>query len=272
MSEEFGTVNLKRAESREIELLRRHYQSHRDSLGRLIADAPSEVLAREYQRLIGEIDTAVLKLDEREGRKPGVNADTNPAMRATGPGTRPLVRPTEPAGVPPTDFFPAASSNARLRIAIIITAGVVVLAIIGWLIWKASSEGKPVTPIVERPITTTIAAPPPAFTPAPTPVATLTITPAAADYGVIRRGTRAVRQFEIANTAAAPVEIEVARSACHCLFYDYNVKLPAKGKESITVTIASARSKLGPLQEMVVVQAKKDPTIKATFEVRATIR
>ncbi len=174
--------------------------------------------------------------------------------------------------MPVADFLSATGSNARSRIAIIVVAGIVVLAIIGWLIWRASSERKPVTPVVEQPMTTTNAAPPPAVTPAPARVAALSATPAAADYGVIQKGTRAVRQFEISNIADTPVDIEVARSACRCLFYDYNAKLPAKGKASITVTIDGARAKPGPLQETVTVQAKKDPAMKATFEVRATIR
>jgi len=271
MPEEFGTVNLKRPESREIEMLRRHYRSHRDSLARLIADAPSEHLAGEYQRLISEIDAAILKLDELEGKRPGVNTDTNPALRPSAPGTRPLVRPTEPEGMTPVDFT-RTGGDARTRIAMIVVAGVIVLGIIGWLIWRASSERKPPVPVVEQPIGTTNAAPPPAVTPAPVPAPSLVITPAVADYGLIRKGTRAVRQFEITNSGDAPVEIEVARSACRCLFYDYTAKLPPKGKESITVTIDAARARVGALQEVVAVQARKEPTSKATFEVRAVIR
>ena len=68
MPEEFGTVNLKQgAQTREIELLRRHYRTHRDTLSRLISDAPTEHLAAEYQRLVSDIDMAVRKLDELEG-------------------------------------------------------------------------------------------------------------------------------------------------------------------------------------------------------------
>src|SRR5579872_557267 len=190
MSEEFGTVNLKREDSREIDMLRRHYRAHRDTLGRLVGDSPSAVLAAEYQRLIGEIDNALLKLDELEGRKPPVNTDTNPAMRTTGPGTRPLVRTGEggPMATEPLESAP----NARSRIAIIVVAAVIVLAIIGWLIWRASSERAQSVPIVEQPITNTTtnaAVPPPAVTPAPAVPLAFTVTPAAADYGVIRRGT-----------------------------------------------------------------------------------
>src|SRR5256885_16220967 len=98
MPEEFGTVNLKQgAQTREIELLRRHYRQHRDSLTRLIGDAPTEHLASEYHRLIAEIDMSVRKLDDLEGKP--ATSDTDPAMR-TGPGTRPPARPADSAEPP----------------------------------------------------------------------------------------------------------------------------------------------------------------------------
>ena len=92
-------------------------------------------------------------------------------------------------------------------------AGVVVLGIIGWLIWRASSERKPAAPVIEQqPISSTNNAPPPAVTPAPAPApvpVSLKVTPAAADYGTIRKGTRAVRQFTITNTSTSPIETPV---------------------------------------------------------------
>lgn len=69
-----------------------------------------------------------------------------------------------------------------------------------------------------------------------------------------------------------PVQIQVARSACKCLFYDYNGKLAPKGKETITVTVDGARAKMGTLQEQLDVTAKKDPSVRASFAVQATIR
>ena len=282
MPEEFGTVNLKRgAQTREIELLRRHYRTHREGLTRLLADAPTESLAGEYQRLIAEIDMAVRKLDELEG-KPASAAttisDSEPMVKpTTGAGTRPLVRTNEPPVGATSYVPPPAAVGAQSRVAMIVIAGVVVLAIIGWLIWRASSERKPAAPVIEQqPISSsTNNAPPPAVTPAPAPApvtVALKVTPAAADYGTIRKGTRAVRQFTITNTSTAPIEIAVARSACRCLYYDYNGKLPAKGQETITVTIDGARAKTGPLQEQIGVHAKRNPAIGATMTVRANIQ
>ena len=284
MPEEFGTVNLKAgAQTREIELLRRHYRTHRENLQKLVSDAPTEYLASEYSRLIADIDLAVKKLDEIEGRPAGsppsatTLTDTpNPTAKpVTGAGSRPLMRTGEtPIGT--TSYVPPPPAEARSRVAMILIAGVVVLGIIGWLIWRASSERKVPTPVVEQqPVSSaTNNAPPPAITPAPAPVAAaaaLKITPAAADYGSIRKGTRAVRQFTITNTSTAPIEIAVARSSCRCLYYDYNSKLPAKGQETITVTIDGARAKAGPLQEQIEVHARKDPSISGTMSVRARI-
>ncbi|HEY8130559.1 MAG TPA: hypothetical protein VII12_01595, partial [Thermoanaerobaculia bacterium] len=235
MPEEFGTVNLKQgAQTREIELLRRHYRTHRDSLARMISDAPTEHLASEYQRLISEIDMAVRKLDELEG-KPATStaspsdADTSPSIK-TGPGTRPLIRTGESAPPPMGGAYRplAPSTGVQSRVAMIVIAGVVVLAIIGWLIWRASSERRAAAPVLEQqPVTSTNNAPPPAVTPAPIAAAVvLKVAPAVADYGTIRKGTRAVRQFQVTNLSDGIVEIEVPRSNCRCLFYDYNSKLP----------------------------------------------
>jgi uncharacterized protein DUF1573 len=161
----------------------------------------------------------------------------------------------------------------------ILIAGVVVLGIIGWLIWRASSDRKRPAPVVEQqPVSSaTNNSPPPAVTPAPAPVPapvvqTLKVSPAAADYGTIHKGTRAVRQFTVTNTSNAPIEIVVARSSCRCLYYDYNSKLPPKGQETITVTIDGARAKAGALQEEVDVHAKRDPSITAALIVKANIQ
>jgi len=279
MPDDFGTVSMRRGDrAREIEILRQHYGKHREALARLIADAPTEHLATGYQGLIAEIDTALRKLDEMEGRaptSPGTFVDTNPSFKTptapgtTAPGTRPLMR-TQEAPSSSSPYEPTVGAAPQSRLMLIVVAGVVVLALLMWLIWRASSDRKRPTPIVEqRPAVTSAA---PAVTPAPAPAPSLKIVPALADYGTIRKGTRAVRQFEITNTSDHPVQIQVARSACRCLFYDYNGKLAPNGKETITVTVDGARAKIGSLQEQLDVTAKKDPSVRASFGVQATIR
>ncbi|MFZ2492567.1 MAG: hypothetical protein WA208_13900, partial [Thermoanaerobaculia bacterium] len=69
MSDDLGTVNLRRGErGREIEVLRQQYRRHREHLEKMTADAPTEHLAAEYQRIVRAIDASLLKLDELEGR------------------------------------------------------------------------------------------------------------------------------------------------------------------------------------------------------------
>jgi hypothetical protein len=280
MPEEFGTVNLKAGtQQREIELLRRHYRSHREALTKMIGDAPSEHLAGEYQKLVAEIEMAVRKLDELEGKTapPPSLADTNPSIKVS-PGSRPLMRTPDSTMPPPPAamaYEPPSPRAAENRVVIIVLAGLIVLGIIGYLIWRASSDRKSASagPVVEQqPAGATSAAPPPAVTPAPRPVASLKIAPASADYGKIRKGTRAVRQFQVTNSGDTAMEIAVARSACRCLFYDYSAKLPAKGQETITVTVDGARAKTGTLVEQIDVHAKKDPSVRAAFTVQATIQ
>ena len=282
MSDDFGTVSAKKGDrSREIGRLRDHYKNHRETLSGLMGDAPSEQLANGYQRLIGEIDIAVRKLDELESKATPVSTpaplvDTNPAIRpgtrpgATAPGNRPLVRPHEPMASPPV-----ASRNPRAVIVMMIIAAVVVLGAIAYLVWKPRTNPRP---IVEQPVTTaptstiseSTATNPPTIPAAS--AASIKVAPALADYGTIRKGTRAVRQFEVTNSSGGPIEIQVARSSCKCLFYDYKAKIAPNGKETITVTIDGARAKVGTLQEQVNVTAKGDPSVNASFTVQATIR
>jgi hypothetical protein len=292
MSDEFGTVNVRRGDrAREIEVIRQHYRAHRDALTKMMGDAPTEHLAAEYQRLLSDIDASLAKLDELEARPSSPNipaAGVIPPERSrTEPGTRPLVAPpVVPAAAdegvyePPLDA-PQSSS----RVLLIVIVGLVVLAILGWLIWRASDRGA-TKPILEtsattatQPISDTAAVDtgttmPVAPVPAPvTPaLSTVRIMPAMQDYGTIRKGTRAVRQFEVTNSGTEPVAINVARSQCKCLYYEYASTLAGKKKGTITVTIDGARAPAGDLRETLAVTSKKGGAALGQLEVMATIR
>jgi hypothetical protein len=273
MSDDFGTVNVRRGErGKEIEAVRQQYRHHRDALVRMVADAPTEHLAAEYQKLIREIDTSIVKLDEIEGRP------------ATSAGTRPLVTttPADEQETLVTDNIPASASEPSQqssRVLMIVIAGVIVLAAILWLLWRASGDRSKVveqpntvtTPVVET--TTTAATTATATVPEAVAASALKVTPLAANYGTIRKGTRAVRQFSIENTSGAAVKLNLARSTCKCLFYEYPAQgIPAHGKDKVTVTIDGARAKTGALHETVHVMSKSDPSDAAQFDVNATIQ
>lgn len=267
-SNEFGTVNVRRGDrTREIDILRQRYNRHRETLEALAADAPSEHLATEYARLIKELDMALGKLGELEGKRP---SDTQP-VRATEPGTRPLVTP--PGMIMPDASEPATANAALPRVALIIGAGVLVLVLIGWLMWRASGE-RPATSSAKRTDTAVVTESKPApVTPITKPaIAPLKIDPVSQDYGTIRKGTRAVRQFQVSNNSDNPVLLDVARSTCRCLYYDYNGTVAGHGKETLTVTIDGAKAKRGTLHETVLVTTKANPNVAASVEVNATIR
>ena len=268
MSNEFGTVSVRRDRGREIELLRIHYVKHRETLSALANEAPSEHLASEYQRLLREIDSALGKLGELEGRVP---ADTNPAMRPEVPRTEPGSRQLRTPPSVMASEEPAAP-NALPRIALIVLAGIVVLAIIGWLMWRASGE----RPIANsRPMqtkTAAAAAGPVTPAPKPLPVAGIAVDPPAQDYGAIRRGTRAVRQFVVTNNSDRAMTLNVARSKCRCLYYEYPKSVAPHARETVTVTVDGAKAKAGALREVIGVSSKGDPTAGATVQVTAVVR
>jgi hypothetical protein len=283
MSDDFGTVSVKRGDrAREIEVVRQRYGTHRDALTRMIPDAPTEQLAAEYQRLVASIDASIRKLDELEGRGTG---GTSPGFAetqrmGTTPGNRPLVssEPVTDRGIANYDVPTDRPSGNGSRVLLMLVIGVVVLGVIGWLIWRASSDHKPASAqVIEQPASTTSSdtAAAPAGIPVPVPVAaSIRIAPEVADYGTIRKGTRAVRQFEITNLTSTPLSITVARSACRCLYYEYDTKakLPPRGKEALTVTVDGARAKAGALEEKIAVSSKDDPNATGTIGVRAVVK
>ena len=292
MSDDFGTVSVKRGDrAREIEVLRQHYRTHRDALMRMIPDAPTEQLAAEYQRLVASIDASLRKLDELEGRGTASGTVAVPAAAfaetqrmGTAPGNRPLVssgvssEPVTDHGIASYDAPVDRPAGNGPRVLLMLVIGLAVLGVIGWLIWRASSDKKTGTQqVIEQPPSTTNVdtAATAAGTIAPVAAAaSITIAPEVADYGVIRKGTRAVRQFEITNLTSTPLSITVARSACRCLYYEYDtkVKLAPKKKEALTVTVDGARAKAGNLNESIAVTSKDDPNATGTIGVRAVIK
>ncbi|HEX8170257.1 MAG TPA: DUF1573 domain-containing protein [Thermoanaerobaculia bacterium] len=277
MSDDFGTAGARRGErAREIEALRQNYRRHRDTIAALMAEAPSAALAEEYRRVITGIDASLAKLDEIDGRTVTPEA---PLRLKTDAGARPLVTTPMDDEVTPMDL-PAAPPPSNLRIALIVLVALAVLGAIGWMIWRASRDREPQPTIVEQPAvtestTTATRATDTMTEPAPPAAAAddaLVLKPRTHDYGVIRKGTRATRQFEITNRTDEPVTIQIARSLCHCLYYEHAPVVPPKGKESITVTIDGARAKAGELRETLKVTSKKDPTVSTSFEVTATVR
>lgn len=241
MSDDFGTVSARRGDrAKEIEVLRKH----RESLVRMLEDVDAQLRELEI------FDT---------------------------PGARPLV--TTPEYDEPTGTVAQPGSGARVLL--IIGAAVVALALIGWLIWRASSDRPAATdtvvedtttttePLDEQPETSTTA--PATVAEAPAPSA-LSVAPASRDYGLVRKGTRVTRQYEVTNNSEEPISITLARSACRCLYYEHAPVVPPKAKEAVTVTVDGAKAQAGTLRETIRVTARSDASVGTTFDVIATVR
>jgi hypothetical protein len=272
-SDDFGTVNVKRGDrAREIELLRQRYKAHRDALLQMAREAPSEQLAAEYQRLVRSIEASLAKLNELErGTTAPISDDTQPVIEA--PSREPGVGSRELQSVPAAS--PLTTHGSRMTM--IVVAGVIVLGLIGALIWYASRDLGKVKPVTTETTAVVNDTATPATT-APQPVApapgtsALTVAPAIADYGTIRKGTRAVRQVDVTNTTDRQLDYTVSRSQCRCLYYEYTGKLGPKKKETVSVTVDGGKAKAGALAETLTVAAKKDPSITTSFQVTATIK
>jgi len=244
MSDDFGTVSAKRADrSREIEVLRQH----RESLVKMLADVDQQI--RELELM-----------------SPGESPASRPLLSTPGYETPIVDTAPQPGG--------------GLRVLIILGVALLALLLIAWLVWRASSDRKPGA-IVERPTTgttttetATTTAPATIQESAPPPVeaSALAVQPASRDYGLVRKGTRVTRQYEVTNNSEEPIAIQISRSECRCLYYEHAPVVPPKGKESITVTVDGAKAKAGTLRETLKLTAKSDPAVGTSFDVIATVR
>ena len=274
--DEFETAAGRTAERKsEIERIRENYGHHREALVRMVAEAPSQGLAAEYQRIIRVIDDSVAKLNQLDS-----------PVSATLPGTtstaaQDFSRKTL-SDEPNTVSSPVRSSNA-MRTALILIVAVLAIAVFAFLVQRsrhknAGSGASSDTIVTESSSSTSPARPiertttPPVSAVPATPASVITVTPASADFGVIRKGTRAVRQFQLVNHSDSALDLFVERSTCHCLFYEYGKSVAAKGKETITVAVDGARVRNGVLNETVKITSKKDPNAEASFQVLAKVK
>ncbi len=261
--DDWNTVNIKPGRGgviRDIDLLRKRYSDHRAALEQLAADAPTEHLARRYRDLIAEVDAAVAKLDGLE------------AEPAAAPPRREEPRARAWSDAPPyiqqeLDAPPPRRTSAGGRTILILLAGAFMIAVLALLFWNWLRGDEPEAPAVRPETTLTETAP----EPPPEAVSELAIAPRQQDYGTIRRGSRAARQFEIQNETDATLAIDVKRSACRCLWFEYADTIPARGTTTLTVTVDTSKIAAGRLEETVEVTSRSDPPVTATFAVTANI-
>jgi hypothetical protein len=272
MSDDHGTFNLRhRVTGRDLEALRQRYLEHKQLLDQLVSDAPTEVLAERYRQVSNEIALALKKLDELERAgssdfsafAPPLSRVEEPGGRRTAPGMKPLR--TDPQTMQVTPVVPV--ENTGPRTVLILGVGVLVLVLLGFFLWRFATGGGEAEAGTEVTDTSTAA------TAATAPVKPiLSVEPLTQDYGTVRRGTRATRQFELLNSTDQPLTVRAERSQCRCLWFEYADTIPPQGSTTITVTVDGSKAAQGPLHETVRLVSRADPNISTDFEVLAQIR
>jgi hypothetical protein len=277
MEDDFETRNMNRAQvARELESARDKYRSQLQSVQQLREEAPTEPLADRYRELEDELVDSIRKLDDLLGETRQPHPET-PAQAFAPPAAPPL--PVSPPPPPPVQYQEAATpaggasddfrgqhvESDRGRLLAILAGGALALILLGVLVWYFAfrTPAGPAT-IQEQPdpaLTSTAAE----------SAALLTITPAMHDFGVVRKGTRAVRQFRLSNESDEPMEVSVERSACRCLWYDFESTIPPNEATILAVTFDGARAPGGVTREEVTISAGPDPARQVTATIVATV-
>jgi hypothetical protein len=276
MNEEYGTINVERQQMmREIDTLKERYLAQRETLRQLETEAPSEELAARYREIQSEIEGAIRKLTELG--HPPVTRRTSPSTKipaVTAPPATIADRPLHGGGIvdhaAPSE---TPTANAQ-RLALMVGVALIVLIALAFLVMRGfRNKPRAETRVAETQTattttTTTTVAP---VTPVVEESGAIGVSPSSHDFGTIRKGTRAVRQFKLENHSDAPVSVAIARSKCRCLWFDFDEKIPAKSSTILAITVDGAKAAAGNLAETVEISNKKDKTEKATIQLSALI-
>lgn len=277
MPEEWNTINLSREKAigREIEHLRTRYMQHMATLEKLILEAPTDHLAGEYERVRQEVELSLHKLNELETGTPSARpvASRAPLPAATAVTGSKSKRPEDDPFYQ-TNPSVLVQRDSPARALAIVLIGFLVVALSAYFFWRYVQGRRAAT---SDPAETTVSSTSPEETAtlreiAPEQATTgFTISPPSQDYGRIRRGTRATRQFDLTNNTDAEIPLAVSRSNCKCLWFEF-VALPPGGSTTLTVTIDAARAPKGTLRETVTVSSKTNPKLSENLEVTAVIQ
>jgi len=266
-----------KAVDREIERLKSIYRQHAEALSKLAASAPTKALSRKYSDLIGDINRSILGLEDPgalalrrthdeplppPGTPPGATSGRAPSDRSAS-DTRLRTEPGRLAVDTDTD------QGAVGRIILILGMAIVVIGLLAFFVWRSARTPDEVPPAPAVSTANTAPEEPGLST---TPESAVRVTPEAQDFGVVYKGTRVAKPFEISNTSDRDVTIEVERSRCRCLWFDYPPVVPQGGKVELTVAVDGALAEPGLLSEGVVISTKEHPRETTEVLVTAEIR
>ena len=283
MDKDWSTINVQSDQvfGRDEET-RQRLLHHREALTSLIQSAPTEELARRYSDLRSEIQQSIQRIDDqsRAGAGAASSAAASPPDAASArPGSWTNTRPYEPeVGLPATATEAAPQNN---RAIILLLVGLVALSAFGLLGWRylrrqdGGKAGEPAaaSTTTESTADSRIVETPHAASTDRAAVAAdgLLVTPANLSFGKVRKGTRIVKKFQIANNSSEPLTISAGRSQCHCLWFQFASKVPAGSKVPLSVTLDGARAKKGAVNETITMSSKEHPDEKSTFGVTANV-
>jgi hypothetical protein len=262
-----------RAVDREVERLKSVYRQHADALAKLAASSPTKMLARKYSDLIGDINRSILSLEDPEtaaSRKTYEQpVEPSPAQPPPVHSARRSVSDVQ-LRTEPGRYVPGAepAPSAIGRIALILGMAIVVISLLAFFVWKFAGEPRTEHRVDE--VTSDVTEP--ATSPVTAPLPELRVAPEAQDYGVVYRGTRVAKSFDVSNTSDRDITIEVERSDCRCLWFDYPKLVPAGGSVSLTVAVDAGLAEPGLLSEAVVISMNEPPRQTAEVLVTAEIR
>jgi hypothetical protein len=277
MEDDFETRNMNRAQvARELEAAREKYRAQLRSVQQLRDEAPTEPLADRYRELEAELVDSIRKLDDLLGENRQQHPEPPPEASEP-PAVAPPPPPPPAAQIPPVQYHGAATPASRTsedfrgnqvesdrgRLLAILAGGALALILLGVLVWYFAFR-TPAATIQEQPDPVVTA-------PAPESAQLLTITPATHDFGVVRKGTRAVRQFRLSNETDEPMEVSVERSVCRCLWYDFESTIPPKEATVLAVTFDGSRAPGGVTREELTISAGPDPSRQVTATIIATV-
>lgn len=285
--DDVSTVSYRKEKvTKEFELLKARYESHRVTLEQLITDSPTETLAGRYADVMMEVDSAIRKLEElqnppanRPATHPGGAVLPGVALPVTKPsltppssaGSKPLHRPVSDHGS--AQAARPGSNPDRPRLLSIVLVGVVVLAVLGWLAWtllgKMGGADKATVASTETVTDSTASS---SAVATETAESTLTIDPETADYGVVKKGTRVAKSFTVRNNGDAPLTLDISRSTCRCIWFDMDGPVPPQSTRQLGVIVDGARTKAGKLEETITIRAKEQPDLETTLTVSAEVR
>lgn len=268
----------RRPPNRELAALRAKYIHHRDTLSKLSADAPTGHMAKVYERVTAEIDSAIRKLDDLDRGDDGALAMPLDAVAEP-------VKPVHPAMIGADDrienrewdpqgadvYSPSVQGDQTgLKKLILALVAIAAIALLGFFAWSATKNGEDSPAVVEE--SGADLEPAPESEPVIAEAGPLTITPASFDFGTVEKGTRKSGRFQIANNTDSALPVAVSRSECRCLWFQHPQIIPPNTTASLTVTVDAARAKSGKVEELVTVSSKDDSAVTADVEVTAAIQ